>query len=217
MTAGRAVKAVVEELPPMRERILEAATKAFFIKGYHGTTVREILSACGVSSAAMYNHYKSKDELLYAIHQEAYADFEKYMDKALAGAGRSPEQQLRRLVAAFVEYQATHHDTAHVIDSNYMHLPEHWQSEVKNRRRGFRGLFRDAIERGAAEGVFKLPDSDGVTPPGLLAAIVIGDYCMRLASWFRPERGMNAERMGEIYADLAVRMLRPDGAPKTNR
>lgn len=201
--------APTDDTPPMRRRILDAATKAFFAKGYHATTVREILGACGVSSAAMYNHYKSKDELLFAIYREAYEEIESLLEAALTEGGDAPETQLRKLVIAFVRFQATHHDTAHVIDNNYVHLPEPWQTEVKEQRRRFRRMFREVIERGARLGVFRLPTTDG-TPPGLLATIVIGDYCMRVASWFKPDGGISAERMGEIYADLALRMLKPD-------
>lgn len=194
---------------PMRQRIVDAAIKAFYLKGYHATSVREILSACGVSGPAMYNHFRSKDELLHAIYEDAHEIVAHALDRALKDGEQSPEPQLRRLVSAFVQFQATHHDMAHVIDNNYIHLPEPWQTKVKEQRRGFRRMFREVIERGAKQGVFQLPRTNG-TPPGLVATIVIGDYCMRVASWFTPDGAIDAQRMGEIYADLAIRMLKPD-------
>ena len=50
-----------------RARLLDAATAAFAEKGFHGTTTRDIATAAGMSSAALYVHHKSKEELLYLI------------------------------------------------------------------------------------------------------------------------------------------------------
>ncbi|MCX0244077.1 TetR/AcrR family transcriptional regulator [Streptomyces drozdowiczii] len=47
-----------------REKLLEAARKCLFEKGYERTTVRELASAAGVSMAAIGYHFGSKEALL---------------------------------------------------------------------------------------------------------------------------------------------------------
>jgi AcrR family transcriptional regulator len=50
-----------------RDRLIAAAIEAFAAKGFHGTSTRDIAAAAGMSPAALYVHYRSKEELLYLI------------------------------------------------------------------------------------------------------------------------------------------------------
>ena len=50
--------------PPKRQIILEEAAKLFKDKGYGGTSMRDIAGQVGMEAASMYNHIKSKDEIL---------------------------------------------------------------------------------------------------------------------------------------------------------
>ncbi len=49
-----------------RERLLRAAAEAFAQRGYDGTRVADIAAAAGVSSGALYAHFRSKADLLVA-------------------------------------------------------------------------------------------------------------------------------------------------------
>jgi hypothetical protein len=57
-------------------RLLKAADTLFYSQGAPATTVREITNACGLSPGAMYNHFTSKDELLYVLVQYRHARLE---------------------------------------------------------------------------------------------------------------------------------------------
>lgn len=50
-----------------KERIFEAAIDLFALKGFKGTSMREIAETVGIKKASMYSHYKSKDEILEKI------------------------------------------------------------------------------------------------------------------------------------------------------
>ena len=50
-----------------KERILEEALKLFSISGYMGTSMNDIAAALGVTKAALYKHYTSKQEILNSI------------------------------------------------------------------------------------------------------------------------------------------------------
>ena len=55
------------EAEGMRERILTEAASRFVIHGYNGISMREIAEACGISKAALYYHFKDKEDLILAI------------------------------------------------------------------------------------------------------------------------------------------------------
>lgn len=54
-----------------RESIIEAAKKVIGENGVHGATLRTIAEAAEISTGAIYHHFKSKEELLYAIMDES--------------------------------------------------------------------------------------------------------------------------------------------------
>ena len=50
-----------------KERILEEALKLFAQSGYMGTSMNDIAASLGVTKAALYKHYTSKQEILDSI------------------------------------------------------------------------------------------------------------------------------------------------------
>jgi AcrR family transcriptional regulator len=50
-----------------RAEILEAAERIFVAEGYEGATIRKIADEVGVSSTALYMHFRDKDEILQEI------------------------------------------------------------------------------------------------------------------------------------------------------
>jgi AcrR family transcriptional regulator len=50
-----------------RERILTVAATLFSEKGYNATSIRDISDALGLTKAALYYHFTSKDQILHAI------------------------------------------------------------------------------------------------------------------------------------------------------
>jgi AcrR family transcriptional regulator len=51
----------------MRQRILQEATCLFTRSGYSAVSIREIAEACGITKAALYYHFKDKEDLIVAI------------------------------------------------------------------------------------------------------------------------------------------------------
>jgi TetR/AcrR family transcriptional regulator, transcriptional repressor for nem operon len=58
-----------------REAILDAATELMHLKGYQATTLDDVLRESGVGKGNFYYHFKSKEELGYAILDQIIAAF----------------------------------------------------------------------------------------------------------------------------------------------
>ena len=99
----RAAAAVVERdgRPPV-EAIRAAAFAQFAERGYPVVTVRDIMKACGLTQGALYNHFKSKDELLHDIIASTQAELERLCQQAVAAAGDDPRAKLAAFVRAYV-------------------------------------------------------------------------------------------------------------------
>jgi TetR/AcrR family transcriptional repressor of nem operon len=50
-----------------RERIARAAARFFALKGYHDTKLEEILAAAKVTTGAFFHHFRSKEDLAFAV------------------------------------------------------------------------------------------------------------------------------------------------------
>jgi AcrR family transcriptional regulator len=85
--------------PGLREKILVAAKSLFIQKGYHGLAMREISDAVGVSKAALYYHFKDKEELFLAILSSNLDEIEIAVDLIQSKPVSRSEQ-----IVLFVEY-----------------------------------------------------------------------------------------------------------------
>src|SRR6204780_476668 len=58
-----------------RRRILAVALELFAVRGYAGTSIRDITERMGLTKAALYYHFASKEQILDAVTEPLRADF----------------------------------------------------------------------------------------------------------------------------------------------
>ncbi|MGF7235697.1 MAG: TetR/AcrR family transcriptional regulator, partial [Frankia sp.] len=80
-----------------RDRILSVAGDLFAERGFAGTSVRDIAAALGVTKAALYYHFTSKDEILDAMMTPAFERFEAFARTAPGRFADDPRQVLTDL------------------------------------------------------------------------------------------------------------------------
>src|ERR1044072_7510983 len=90
-----------DQRPPV-EAIRAAAFTQFAERGYPVVTVRDIMKPCGLTQGALYNHFKSKDELLHDIIASTQGELERQCQQAVAGAGGGPRGKAAALVRVYV-------------------------------------------------------------------------------------------------------------------
>ena len=91
----------VQTVNDTRDRILEAALDLFIERGYDKTSLREIAERVGVTKAALYYHFSSKEEIIRTLVQPVYDHFEPL---AAALASRPSLEEWREGLAAVVEW-----------------------------------------------------------------------------------------------------------------
>jgi AcrR family transcriptional regulator len=89
----------------LRGAILQAARQLLIEQGYRGLSMREIAEAVGVSKAALYYHFKDKEELLLAI-LDSYLDGMDEMLSALVAQPLPTRQKIHRLVEQILSQPA---------------------------------------------------------------------------------------------------------------
>ena len=86
-----------------RAEILAAAERIFVEHGYEGATIRKIADEVGLSSTALYMHFAEKGEILHEICRQAFAALLD-MNMAVMAEPGGPEQRLRRMMRAYVDF-----------------------------------------------------------------------------------------------------------------
>ncbi|RAJ06850.1 TetR family transcriptional regulator [Chitinophaga skermanii] len=54
----------------IKTTILETAGRLFYSQGYNSTGINQVIDEAGIARASLYNHFKSKSDLLYAYLEE---------------------------------------------------------------------------------------------------------------------------------------------------
>ncbi|MFH9422288.1 TetR/AcrR family transcriptional regulator [Streptomyces sp. NPDC017529] len=185
--------------PEAARRLVSAAVQAFAERGYHATTTRDIAGRAGMSPAALYIHYKTKEELLYRISGVGHEKALRIMEAA-AGAGGSATERLGAAVRTFARWHARHHTTARVIQYELQALSEEHYAVVADLRRRTDRALRGIIRDGAEAGEFTAGDVPGTT-------LAVLSLCVDVARWFSAEGARTPEEVGDLYADLVLRMV----------
>jgi AcrR family transcriptional regulator len=178
--------------------VREAALTLFAERGYHGTALSEVAAALGIRTPSLYNHMRSKHDLLRDIvtetTEQVWADYE----AAVEGVDDIVER-LRRAAETYALRHATHRREALIVNRDIGSLEEPARSSVLDLRRRHERAIRGLIEEGIDAGRFTV---DAPT----LASFGILEMCVSIARWFREDGPVSAESVAKEYSGFALRI-----------
>lgn len=95
------------EISDRRNEILNVAQALFVEKGIDGVSTREIAARVGIRQPSLYAHFPTKADLLAQVCLRAFKDLEVALERA-GNAQGSPEQRLRVLFSAYIDFGINH-------------------------------------------------------------------------------------------------------------
>jgi AcrR family transcriptional regulator len=187
-----------------RREIDDVASELFHANGYAATSVRDIARALDIQGASLYAHVASKEDVLWSIVDGAATAFEAKADEAESETAASdPVERLAALVEGHVDVVTADPGRASVFVTEWRHLSGDRRAAIARRRDAYEARFRAVIDDGTAVGAFRATDS-------ALAATFILTALNGIATWYRPDGRLNADRIADHYVDLALRSLSED-------
>jgi AcrR family transcriptional regulator len=143
--------------PGTLDRIQQAALTLFLRQGYQRTSLREIADELAFSKAALYYHYRSKDELLRAVLDPLLSDLEVLVDSTVRPAARD------RFLDAYLEVLMRHrtlvqylaNDGAAVLNSDLGPRLRHIRSALEALIVGSSPSLTDRMRSAAALGALQ--------------------------------------------------------------
>lgn len=177
-----------------RERILDAAAKLFARCGYENSSIADLAAAVGVSKAAIYHYYATKQDIYDAIILNVLSELTAEVSQAVAQA-TTASARLRQFMLAHARYFEDRHPqfVTMLISYSAMSVPD--QKDAAHLRDGYEQLLRDIIAEGVTRGEFREID---VAATGRAVLSMLN----WMARWYRPDGPQTAEAIAESYFDL---------------
>jgi TetR/AcrR family fatty acid metabolism transcriptional regulator len=197
-TASRAV--VVDK----REAILRAAVKVFARKGYFNSKVADIASEAGIADGTVYLYFKSKDEILHSIFDQAMAAFIDEGKKEFAQI-TGAEDRLRRIAELHLERLGADRDLAVVFQVELRGSIKFMQEFSVAGFADYLDIIRQTIEDGQRIGIFR----DDIKPI-VAAKILYGALDEMVTNWILSKKKydlppMSAEVLKALLGGIAAR------------
>jgi AcrR family transcriptional regulator len=129
-----------------KDEIIQTANELFKKKGYSAVTMRDIAKAMGIKAASLYNHIKSKQDILTTIIISLAEEFTNEMNLILNSELNSIEK-LNEVIALHVTITSNNTNGMASLNSDWMHLEEQLDHYLKLRT-NYENDFREIIKTG---------------------------------------------------------------------
>jgi TetR/AcrR family transcriptional regulator, cholesterol catabolism regulator len=203
--AARTTTKVAFTATNTKDRIQQVGVELFYKQGFRATTMRQITAACGLTPAAFYNHFQSKDELLYSIIVDAFAELERGIDLALGKKAQSCYEQLTAVIRVVTQFHCRKVHQAKVANRESLELRAEMLDRVLERRRSLRNTAEKIIIKGIEDGEFVV-SSPPATVARLTSTAVFG-LITSIPDWYIDSGPWTVELLVDLFVELAVRMV----------
>lgn len=177
--------------PPLR-----AALSVFARHGYHGTSIRAIAEAAGLSVPGLYHHFPSKQAILAGIVDVAMEEMIDHTQAALEAGGERPSTRFDNVIEALIRFHMARRDHAFLASSEMRSMEPELRAHHVEQRDYQQGMIEDVVRAGVEAGEFACEyPSD--------AARAVASLCVSIASWYRVDGPFTADEVVARYLTFA--------------
>jgi len=153
----------------LKEKIIHESLKLFSLKGLLSTSIHDILEAADTSKGGFYNHFSSKEDLFFAVLDEARRI---WREKNLAGldAVESPTHKITTLLNNYKDRYLKDAENFPggcvfiTLSAELNNQRPHLSKEIEKGFIGLKGLIKRLLEQGKESGELgKGVNTDAVT------------------------------------------------------
>ncbi len=184
------------------DEIRQVALAQFAQNGYEATSMREIAGGVGIKAASLYNHFGSKEAILWDLTCTALTSLTLARDEALAKlpAKASARERLSVFIRTHVRFHAENSHQAMLVNSQMTALSGPHFHQAVELRDAYQSEMQIILRAGKRSGEFSYPDLD-------LTSYAILQMGIAVSMWYRPEGRLRVGQVCDVYAELAERLV----------
>lgn len=185
-----------QETESRKEKILKAAMELFAEKGYHGTILDEVAKKAGITKAALYYYFRSKEQIISTIMNMGVARMNKVI--GLGTSTLSPKEKLHKFIRYHVEFSADSTELSKITFEQLHALPKRTRDAFRRRQKKVDRTLQNILQEGIDDGSFTLDDVK-------IASYAILGLCIWTYQWYSPDGRLSQEKISEIFINLLER------------
>jgi len=189
-----------------RKEIRDIGTRLFVEKGFENTTTRDIARAAGISNAALYYYFDSKEELLYQALDETLSNGLKRI-KEIEKSSMGFSEKLRAITDMYTKYYAGDIDKMKLLVHDQKSLtPEH-KAELDKKQRDYLDVMVNLLKDLRKKG--EIRDLDPTVCAFAFFGMVHWAY-----RWYDPKGKIKPAKLSEIFDQIFNRGIYLDSVSK---
>jgi AcrR family transcriptional regulator len=186
-----------------KELILRKAAAMFREKGFAATSMRDLAESVGIEAASLYNHIRSKNEILEAICFDVANRFNTNMELIESGQPKSIAR-VETLLRFHIQQMIESYEEVYVSDREWKHLEDPYLSNFQTQRRNYRKKFASIIEEGIQKNEIRKIDAP-------TAVLIMLHAISGIESWHRSTAKINAQELEDNMVMIMIDGLRKQG------
>lgn len=180
-----------------RGRLLVKAAHLFKKKGYERTTVRDLATEVGIQSGSIFHHFKTKEEILKAVMEEAIRYNTARMVRALERSDTTKEKLLELIKCELTSITGFTGEAMTVLVYEWRSLTEESQVHILSLRDIYEKLWLDVLNQAKDEGL--------VSGDTFILRRFLTGALSWTTTWFDERGGMTLDELAEQALLLAVK------------
>lgn len=184
----------------LKQRILETSLQLFQENGYYGVTVDQIVSKTGASKGGFYYHFKSKDELLYEIH-DIFISYVIKKAEETYNQNETPISRLCGILQSFIRVFDIYNPYITVFYEESAYLQENYKNTINDKRDQYRNLIEKVIREGQQVGDFRKE------VPANIATMAIIGMINWTYKWYKQSGPLSMQNITEVFRDMILHSL----------
>jgi hypothetical protein len=179
-----------------KDVIVSKAATLFREKGYKAASMRDLAEAVGVEAASLYNHIKSKSELL---HELVFSVANKFVIKVdeIESESITSLQKMEKILRFHISEMIHHYEEVYVSDREWKHLSDPYLSNYQNQRRVYRKRLAAIIEEG-----IRIKEIKAIDAPTVV--LIFLHAVSGIESWHRSTKKITAEELEQNMVAILI-------------
>ncbi len=160
-----------------KDLIVKAGAALFREKGFGAASMRDLAENLGIEAASLYNHIRSKNEILESICFNVANRFNSHLDE-IETSNAEPLKKIETLLRFHIQQMVENYEEVIVSDREWKHLDDPYLSNFRIQRRNYRKRLASIIEDGIKKGEIKKIDAP-------TAVVIMLQAVSGIESWHR--------------------------------